>query len=87
MTPYFFLDPDDELDYTWDFERWLDGDSIDQATVTAVGVTLVDYSNSDTTVTAWVKDPTASRAELVCSITTTGGRRTDRTIHLVVQHR
>lgn len=87
MSKTFFIDPDEELDFTWDFAPWLDGDLIDQADVVPHGVELLDHSHSDTAVTAWIKGPTGSSSSLVCSITTSGGRKTDRTIHLTTRQR
>jgi len=82
-------DPDATLDYKWDWAAWLDGDTITDATVTATtGITVDSIAHDATTVTVWASGGTdGSTYDLVCHVTTTGGREDDRTLSLRVTER
>jgi hypothetical protein len=68
------------LDYTWNWADWLGDDTIASATVTGVGCTVDSYTNTTTTVTAWISGGTTVSPSATCHITTAGGRQDDRTI-------
>ncbi len=81
-----------QLDIQWDWTAWLGSDSIASYIITpATGVTKVSDARNAGVVTAWVKlsGPAAYGAtfDVVCSITTAGGRTDTRTITLVVTKR
>jgi len=82
-------DPDSVLDYTWDFEGWLNGDTITTATLTpTTGLTINSSNTGPTAVTAWLStDGTTGTREVTCSITTAAGRSVDRTATIHVQQR
>lgn len=79
----FVKDPDAVLDYEWDWSAWLTavGDTIDTATfIPDDGITVDSSSNTATSVVAWVSGGTAGAShDVVCRITTLGGRTDDRT--------
>lgn len=81
-------DPDDRLDYKWDWSTFLEeGELIDDATVVA-GNLLVETPtvvNSGTAVVAWISGGTlGTTVDAVCHVTTSNGREVDRTIVLNV---
>lgn len=92
-------DPDDVLDYRWDWAADLpDGDTITSATFTVTtdqGAVVPDsdttpvevdsYSNTTTTATAWLSGGTLRSSYLVvCHAVTTGGREMDKTLKLKI---
>jgi hypothetical protein len=87
----FTHDPDASLDYTFNWDPWLDpSDSIDAFTVTANDDTVsVDQTlNTPRYVVAWVSGGTLGTVvDLTCHIVTTAGRRDDRTIVLRIRER
>ncbi len=87
-------DPQAVLDYTidWLTEGWLvSGDTLSQSLWSAdSGITIdstsIDVPNGKTTV--WLSGGTVGTTYKVTnSITTTGGRKDDRTLEIVVQER
>lgn len=100
MSPvYFQQDPDDLLDYVFDFAAltngtgsndWLEsGETITLHTVTPdpVGVTVNSSSITDagTSVTAWLTGGTSGTTySITCHITTSEGREVDQTISILV---
>ena len=70
--------PDEVLDYTLDFTKWLDvGDTITSATgrIEAGDVVLGTVSRTGTTVTFWLSGGTSGRTcEVIIDAVTTGGR-------------
>lgn len=87
-------DPDDELDYWWNFTDWLtDGDTItaaevtveDSATLTKVGNATI---HAGALVEQWLSGGTLrDRAKCTCRVTTAGGRTKDKTFYVrVVAH-
>jgi hypothetical protein len=86
--PYLLKDPDANLDYTFDWTEWLDGDSISSAEVTVTGGTKGATSNTSTAVTVWVSGGTVGQTITVaCKITTSAGRIDERSVRLKVQER
>lgn len=82
-------DPDAVLDYTVDWSRWLDGDTITELTVTAEdGIDVDSDEHDDTTATAWVSGGTVGVTYSVTfRIDTALGRTDERTIALTVRER
>lgn len=93
MAQSFIKDPDDVLDYQWDFSAQLTADGDD--TITGVptitptsGITLDNQANTTTTVTAWLSGGTANtRYTVECDVQTAGGRTYSRSIFLQVMDR
>lgn len=93
MTQYFGKDPDEVLDYQFDFSAQLAADGDD--TITGVptvtpqtGITLDSQSNTTTTVTVWLSGGTVARKyEVECDIVTVGGRTYSRTITVQMRHK
>lgn len=81
-------DPDAILDYTMDWSRWLEGDTIDSATfslTTAAGLAIGSQSFTDRTATVWLTGGTAGeRAEIKCRIVTAAGRQQDHSAPLAI---
>lgn len=85
----FDKDPDAILDYTVDWSRWLDTDTIltSQWTV-PTGLTQASSSNTATSATAWLSGGAAGQSYTVTNrITTTGGRTDDRSFTIRVEER
>ena len=86
--PYLLKDPDSNLDYTFDWTEWLDGDTVASSTVTVTGGTKGTTSNTSTAVTVWVSGGTSNQTITVaCKITTSAGRIDERSVRLKVQER
>jgi hypothetical protein len=87
----FIKDPDEYLDYQWDFSTQLTDDGDDTITgvptITAPsGITLESQANSTTTVTAWLSGGTiGQRYSVECDMQTAGGRTYSRTIVILVK--
>lgn len=79
-SPFPPKDPAEVLDYTFDWGRWLDGDTIDTVSFTTdAGLTEDSNSFTDSTATCWVSGGTAGeRYLLTCTIETAGGRTGER---------
>jgi hypothetical protein len=86
---YFTKDPDAVLDYLWDWEAWLAGDTIEGHTVTTdVGLTVESSSNTDTAVTSWISGGVAGETySVTCTIDTAAGRTDDRTSRIRIRER
>jgi hypothetical protein len=82
-------DPDAVLDYSIDWSRWLDTDTIATSSWTVTtGVTLDSHSNTTTRATAWVSGGTAGEVYFLTNhVVTAGGREDDRSIRLTVAER
>ena len=85
-------DPDEKLDYEWDFTSDLvEGDGIQSVTVTAepdTMTTITDVDHLDGRVVAWAEGGRlGTTVELKCTITTTAGRRFVRRTSLLMRHR
>ena len=91
MASTFNKDPDELLDYEWDFSLQLAEDGSDTITGTPTitvptGITLENQSNTTTTITAWLSGGTAGqRYEVECDMSTVGGRTYSRTILILVR--
>lgn len=85
----FVKDPNEVLDYTFDWSTWLNGDTISTDTVTvATGLTKNSDSNTTTGVTVWLSGGTAGNNYNVTSqIVTAAGRTAERTIVIKVRER
>jgi hypothetical protein len=83
------FDPDSRVDFLWDWEAWLDGDTIASFEfITPDEITKDQESSTATTVTGWFTfsgDP--GPYEVVNRITTTAGRVEDWTLELKVRDR
>lgn len=86
----FVKDPDDVLDFLWDWSDWL-AESETIATsqmLPTADVTLDSSSNTTTTATAWLSGGTAGvNAQVTNRITTNQGRTRDETILLQIRER
>ena len=87
----FKKDPNAILDYTFDWTAWLLPilDTISTATfLPDSGITVQSSSHTTTTATAFVTGGTVDTTQnLICRITTAGGRTDDRTIQLKIVNR
>lgn len=85
----FPKDPNAVLDYSVDWSRWLDGDSIASSAWTVpTGLAKVTETNTDTKAILWLSGGSAGQSYQVTNrITTTGGRTEDRTITIRVEER
>ncbi len=86
--PSIKLDPDAELDYTFDWTAWLAayGDTISSATLIPTKCTLSNQTDAFPLVHGKVKEATPG-ASLTCRIQTAQGRKDDRTIYFTVKDR
>ena len=84
----FNHDPDANLDYSVNWEDWLEDDDDTISSVVWVvpdGMTKTSQSSTDTIATVWLSGGTEGQQyNVVCRITTAGGRTEDRTIRLKV---
>lgn len=84
----FVKDPDEVMDYTFDWETWLDSDTISSSSMT-VGTGLTDDeadTNDTTSATVWVSGGTAGTCyEVKNTIVTAAGRTAERTIYIDVK--
>lgn len=89
MAQEFYKDPNEVLDYMFDWSTWLDGDTISSATAISAptGITKNSQSNTTTTVTIWLSGGTAGNAyDFTSEIVTAAGRTAQRTITVVVKN-
>jgi len=79
---YVTKDPNAVLDYGFDWEEWLDGDTIDTSTWTPpAGITKDSDSKTTLTTTVVLSGGTAGQWYAVLNrITTAGGLTDDRTL-------
>lgn len=98
---FFVQDPQEKLDYQFDFKPLTNGteggvsdclasgETISSATVTAdTGLTLESTSNTDDTVTTWASGGTAEETYTVtCHIVTSQGREIERSIEIQILDR
>lgn len=87
--PSFRKDPDARLDYTVDWEDWLDTDFIvSAATSVQTGLTLYTQAFTSTVHTIWLTGGSAGQSYNVTSrIITNAGRIDDRTFTIKVAER
>lgn len=85
----FTKDPNAVLDYSVDWTKWLDGDTIATSAWTVpAGLTKVSDANTTTKTTAWLSGGTADQSYTVTNrITTSGGRTEDRSFIVKVEER
>lgn len=85
----FVKDPAAVLDYTIDWEYWLDTDTIDTSVWTVpAGIVNAADANTATTATIWLSGGTHDTVYSVTNtITTTGGRTDERSIEVHVENR
>ena len=83
-------DPDADLDYQIDWSEWLWADTISSSSWTAdslLGVTLHGSVFTSTTATIWVKGGKVNMSGLVTNhIETSGGRKEDRSLLLMIRN-
>lgn len=82
-------DPNSVLDYEWDWSSWLDTDNISQVSLVATGGLVIDSSTiGDGIVTVWISGGTVGTQGMVtCSITTSEGRKEDRSAIFIIKQR
>lgn len=83
-------DPNETLDYSVNWSRWLGEDTISSSTWVDVtsGIIVASSSNTTTAATVWLSGGTAgSQYSLTNRIVTAGGRTADRTRTVSVQDR
>lgn len=82
LTANFTKDPDDVLDYTFDWTQWLNGDQISSFTaIPSPGITISNTVYSTNATTVWVSGGTAGVPYTVTHrIITSGGRQKDLTM-------
>lgn len=83
-------DPDENLDYSFNWADYLSptSDTIESVVFAAVGATLGTVSNTTTLATAFVSGGVSgSTATLSCSITTAQGRIAQRSVYLKIKER
>lgn len=87
--PQFTKDPNEKLDYFFDWSSWLGTDTINSISVTSSpGITIVSTSNTATSVTAWISGGTSGTPyQITCQVTTTAGRIAERSIILQIENR
>lgn len=81
-------DPEAVLDYSFDWSRWLDGDTISSSTWDADdGITVDSDAFGENISTVWLSGGEAGQFYKVTNhIVTAAGRESDRTMVLPVQH-
>lgn len=88
MADTFTKDPNDVLDFTFDWaDSWLaTGETISSYTVTAdTGLTIDSDSQASGVITYWVSGGTANqRYSVACKIITSAGRTAERTATFMV---
>lgn len=85
-------DPQDVLDYGWNYVKWLNGDTVTASTWTSnpAGLTINSpvASFDTTTTTVWLSGGTLGEGYTVTNhITTAAGRQKDTSFSVVVQSR
>jgi hypothetical protein len=85
----FVKDPQAILDYSVDWTNWLDSDTISAvAWVVPAGIINPAISNTTKTATIWLSSGTVGNSyDIICRITTTGGRTDERTITVSVRNK
>lgn len=80
----FKKDVDDKLSYTWNFRKFLRGDTIVSYTLTTT-LTVVVSINDATSVSAIISGGVyGQQYDVTCRITTLGGQQKDATIQLTI---
>jgi len=93
MADKFIKDPDAVLDYQWDWESWLNGDTITEAalSVSPSGEMAVDSTvTADSTVTGWLSGgEVGTEYTVTCHVTAANdpAREDDRSIIISIKER
>ena len=85
----YIKDPDAVLDYTVDWEDWLDSDTI-SASEWSIPTGLTEGSDTfgDSTATVWLSSGTAGKDyNIVNHITTAAGREDDKTLVILCREK
>ena len=87
MPRAFQKDPDDVLDYQFDWSAWLAGDTIASHAVSApAGLTVESTTTTGTAVTVWLSGGEVGVSyPVACHIVTADGRERDRTMTIIVR--
>lgn len=81
----FKQDADDKLAYTWNFRRFLKGDSIVNFSITT-NLTVVVATNDTSTVTAILSGGASGQSyDVLCHIIAASGQEKDATIQLTLE--
>lgn len=87
----FVKDPNARLDYSVNWTRWLDGDSLQTVSwfiTPPTGLASVSTSNTTGIATIWLASGTAGQVFQVRNhIITAGGREDDRTFTIIVRNK
>ena len=85
----FIKDPDAVLDYTINWETWLDGDTLtDSSWTIPTGLTKDSDAFGDSTATVWLSSGTVGITyNIVNHITTTAGREDDKTLVIICKEK
>ena len=90
---YLFIgakDPDEVLDYLWDWSAWLGTDTVSDCefTITPSSMAIESHICDGAKATVWLSGGADGLIyEVTNRITTTGGRTADRTAQIVCQSR
>jgi hypothetical protein len=82
------LDPDDKLDYKWNWDKWLPAGVTIVASeffLPAEGITKHEDSFSDRFTTIWLKDGVPGRYQVTNRITDSDGRVRSKTLPIRVK--
>lgn len=85
----FIKDPDATLDYTIDWEKFLNGDTISSSVWTVpAGLNQVTSTNTTTTATVWISSGTLDTPYKVSNrMTSVAGRVDDRTFVITIKEK
>lgn len=85
----FTKDPHAKLDYSVDWTRWLNGDTISSSSWSVpAGLYLSAQSETTGIATCWLMSGTAGQAyQVTNSITTAAGRVDERTFTIIVRNK
>ena len=85
----FIKDPDSVLDYTVNWETWLDSDTITVSSWTVpTGITEDSDTFGDSITTIWLSGGTVGKKyEITNHITTAGDRQEDQTLIIVCKQK
>lgn len=89
MAQRFIKDPDETLDYVFDWSSWIGSDTVSSYVIDEeTGITLDSDSNDTDSVTVWLSGGTAGESyDVACEVTTAAGRVSERTITIDVKER
>lgn len=94
MDSRFIKDPEAELDYSFNWNDWLDTTSTPPESIVSHVITvpddltLISSEKAGGVITVWLKGGTPQLTHRVeCLITTSAGRKDERSFWLVIQER